>query len=347
MESKLNNSSIEAYSTTFSKKVSSDFFQNSEAITGHQIIDLCIVKQINFFIIKNLLQRWKKEAEKLKSPYFNYDDPEVASALKTFLNTLSQKIYIKQADFEPLLKQAVNETILLLFSPQDYLINEIKNSENTFFPIREFQESTTYIKINASLVNDFLEELIKDGEKEVPKERAITLAREVSNRSQNDRENYDEYINKLSITVPLSKSMIFLPAEAQMQDKELELINSEKQGSRADIKNEKNTNFFKEQQTLNEKHTSKSSPTLADLHQKKKIDNIKNHISIYQKFMFINELFNGKTDEFNEAVERLEHCEDYEEAIELINSEFSKKYRWNSEADDVNEFLEIIEKRFS
>lgn len=49
-----------------------------------------------------------------------------------------------------------------------------------------------------------------------------------------------------------------------------------------------------------------------------KIESIKNTISINQKFIFINELFNGNSEQYNQTIERLENCEGFNEADNIM-----------------------------
>lgn len=52
----------------------------------------------------------------------------------------------------------------------------------------------------------------------------------------------------------------------------------------------------------------------------KKIENIKNAISINQKFIFINDVFGGNTEQYNVIIERLEKCSGFDEAKEIVSN---------------------------
>ena len=90
MESAINNEYINSYSEKFTVKIMDNYFQNKSFIDGEGILNLSEIRQINLFVIKNLMVNWQKESENLKSAYFNYKSPEVKNALQDFLNTLSQ-----------------------------------------------------------------------------------------------------------------------------------------------------------------------------------------------------------------------------------------------------------------
>jgi hypothetical protein len=160
-------------------------------------------------------------------------------------------------------------------------------------------------------------------------------------------EDHKEHLDLFSETLPLTMDMVYEKIIKEEIKEEVEIPIKE------EVKEEKETtspsNFFNQHLTLNEKlnTNTKTKATIADLHQKKKIENIKKHISIYQRFMFINELFNGKVDEFDKAVETLDVCSNYQEALHVVDKNYIGPYKWDMEAEEVNEFLEILAKRYN
>ena len=101
MESKLNREALTEYSREFADKVSSSYFEKKDYISGVDILKLCELNQINLFVIYRILRIWTGELAKLKSLYFDYESSEVRDALHDFMNTLSQHIHVKKADFIP------------------------------------------------------------------------------------------------------------------------------------------------------------------------------------------------------------------------------------------------------
>ncbi len=59
-----------------------------------EIIHLTPVQQVNYFVLKELFQRWKSEINQLKSPYFDYDNDEVQASLKAFYERALTDIYL-------------------------------------------------------------------------------------------------------------------------------------------------------------------------------------------------------------------------------------------------------------
>ena len=86
MASKLNINKIESYSQAVAEKICNDIFVNKKSVSGKDILNLTTIEQVNFFVLKSLFDKWNEENNKLRSPYFNYDQPEVKEALDVLSN---------------------------------------------------------------------------------------------------------------------------------------------------------------------------------------------------------------------------------------------------------------------
>ncbi|PIY10035.1 MAG: hypothetical protein COZ18_06840 [Flexibacter sp. CG_4_10_14_3_um_filter_32_15] len=154
MASKLNNNAVLAYAESFAKAVCSDFFAKHERITGSQLTDFCGIKQINLFIIKILFEKWQADNAKIKSPFFDYENPEIKALLEKLMNMLSRNISIDQATFEKLVTQSVADTIQLLLAPYVFYEQEIQKLAQNGGTIRvneEFKPALKYVKTHKIL----------------------------------------------------------------------------------------------------------------------------------------------------------------------------------------------------
>lgn len=351
---KLNYNSIEAYSAAYSRKVINDFFSLEESINGKQILNLTSVYQINLLIIKNLFQKWKKETGKLQSPYFDYDDFEVKKALQHFMNVLSNHITIKKAHFEPLLKKSVTDAIFLIFSPYIFYSKEINHPERTRISLDDLVEIAKYIKVNKILINNLIKQFKEQDITEVFNDEGISIFNEVYENTDLEKSLWNDYFSQFSEIHPLSLDVIFEEAQDDspdedfvkplIRDNEKAIVSKEKKEVEA-IKN-LNERFQKTQKTLHEQLASAPSPTLADLHRRNKIESIKKYITLNQKFMFVNELFSGSQADYQEAVDKLESSANHRDALANLKT-YREKHQWDNEAEEVNEFLEIVAKKFS
>ena len=112
--------------------------------------------------------------------------------------------------------------------------------------------------------------------------------------------------------------------------------------------NNLNDRYSSEQKaTLHDKLASnKQEKTLAETHASKKVESIRKSITINQRFMFVNELFGGDTQKFNEAIEHLEQEEDYHAALKHINHHYARRHDWDMEGEEAQEFLAVVARRF-
>ena len=339
MESKLNHSAIENYSKTFSDNLISTFFSGKEVISGGEILDFFEVKQVNLFILKHLFENWKMEGEHIRSPYFDYENEAVKKALEDFMNLLSQHIKIKRADFEPLLLNAVKDTILLICSPYDYYYHHIKRYDKKKIRLSALRENVRYMKINKHLHRALVEKIEAAKEEEISSEQALQYLDAVIGDMSVPPEDFEEYERRFSKIAPLNVNKFYEESSPGTANKKP----APSGNNTAKTVNEK---YFRESKTLLDEIGREPGTTLVELHQNKKIKSIKKHITLNQRFMFVNELFGGDTTTFNKVLEELEAKEDYDHAIEYLLRNYAKKNDWLMESDEVVEFLGVLSKRF-
>jgi len=320
MESKLNHQAIDAYSKAFSKKITQSFFNTHSHINGAEILELCAFKQINLILIKNLFVTWKKENAKLRSPYFNYEHEAVKKAMKDFMNTLSKHIHIQKEHFEPLLREAVKDTLLLVFSPYDFFSKEINQREDSQLRLADLHDLSKYIKINDFLLNGLIKQFEKEHKEAVFNEEAFAIFNDVCANSNDEPEDVAKYLAVFSATIPLNSAEIYSEFD-------------ESDGREA-------------KKILNEKYSDKANTTLSDQLTKGKYKSLKKQLSLNQRFMFVNELFAGNEQEFKSALEQLESTDTFEQSSDYIHTKLVKKYDWDEESEEVQEFMELIERKF-
>jgi len=73
---------------------------------------------------------------------------------------------------------------------------------------------------------------------------------------------------------------------------------------------------------------------------------LKSLININEKFLFINELFDGNLRDYSQAIDRLNIQEDKREAFAILEEMF-KKNLWDAQSMAFKKLTEIIEKRFA
>lgn len=85
--------------------------------------------------------------------------------------------------------------------------------------------------------------------------------------------------------------------------------------------------------------------TLAQKLSKKPISSIIEAIGLNQKFLFMNELFEGENTSYKEAIEQLNNFSNFDDANNYVKS-LQEKHSWELESNTVKEFLDLVERRY-
>jgi hypothetical protein len=120
MDEKISTKAINEYSQAYAAKLADQFFAKKQQISGVEILSLCDVKQVNLFVIQELMNIWTHETEKIKSPFFDYETSEVKAALIQFQNVLSNHISVGRTAFQPLLQSSIAKAIQVIIAPYDF-----------------------------------------------------------------------------------------------------------------------------------------------------------------------------------------------------------------------------------
>ena len=338
MENKLNQASLIKYSKDYVKVFCADLFKNSKKLSGPDILNLKQSKQVNLLIVMNLFNRWNEERRQLMSPYFNFEAKEVQEQMDELMNVLSRNISISEKDFKPLLEEAVKDTITLIFDPFTWMHRAIGKQANV--GLDEIDNFKKYVKTNVGLITG-LEEKI--GGRKVGVLEAQEFLKQV----------WEEMEEELDDTLPHIRAL----SEVSAPDLDILYANNVEHSLKNQIKDRvttsPKTHQTKKEEAGGEKSRTfydtiavESKKTLADIHSHKKIESLSKIMTINQKFMFTNELFDGNREEFIKALDAFDACANYDEAEGLLSSKYVANYNWDLDSEQVGEFLELIARRF-
>ncbi|PIB37238.1 hypothetical protein BFP72_18405 [Reichenbachiella sp. 5M10] len=224
--SKLNQQAKQKYITTYSQIILDEFFDKNEGISGQQIISLTPIKQVNFFVLKVLFEEWQEETKKFKSPYFDYKNEEVNTALKTLVNTLSKNIFIQKEDFKSLLERAVSETLEFLYTPDQYLLQETQKATSSEL-IKELKTTGKYIKLHKGLFDSILINLENGMSTDKPVvESVIKNATESYNEDTAEKEEIENLFNLTSLLDIVEKESPAIVETAQTEEPEINFFDT-------------------------------------------------------------------------------------------------------------------------
>ena len=346
MDEKISLEAIAQYGDAYSDKVLKDFFSSKETITGSEILSLCNVQQVNFFVISELFKNWREENKKLKSQYFNYENPDVKEALENLMTLLSKNISINRANFTPLLKKAVNQTLMVVFDPYDFFSLIISGDDNKL-EVVPFKEELKYLKVNKAPLEKMLQKLEEQNVKEISGNEAFSILDQILEEVNFNPEDVEEYLVKFSAIVPLDANKFYVSkTQAPEPPKVIEaepVIQKEK--TPPPPVNKSNHVFLQPSQSasINDSHgTRQGRPSIVDNFQR--IKRIKDNLTINQKFMFTKVLFHGDFELFSDAIEHLDKLDSIKAAIRYIEDQHASA--WDHDSEEFHEFMELVEKRF-
>ncbi len=92
---------------------------------------------------------------------------------------------------------------------------------------------------------------------------------------------------------------------------------------------------------------SREEKSLAEKLQKNPVSDLKKSIGINEKFAFINELFDGDLNCYNEAIDMLNKSQGHSDAVTYLEQTLATKYNWNGESDSYLRLKDLIDRRFT
>jgi len=355
---KINFNYLENYSKTLSERFCSDYFGTKKYMTGQEIIQLTPSQQVNLLVIKSLFSAWQEELEKLKSnPYFDYRDIAVDNSLKEFMNILSRAIKVERVHFEPLMRDAVEDAILLAIDPVTFYIHLIEESKGDS---SYFKENKKYIKWHAPLMTTLID---KAGMGASSSELKMALRAKFENE-KHTMEAYEYLLKPMNDIQNIDYTQLL---EQKEQAANVESPNS----STPPISTTQLTSTPPKDEVRAEDTSIQVPSEPASQHKaapagkaidpalawarfeseeysiiKGSVGDLSESVGINQRFMFTRELFQGNADLMKHALKSIDQCDSFVEAVELINQRYVGELDWDKNSDEVNEFLQLVFRKF-
>ena len=332
----INKDYIKSYSASYTNNILDTAFKESPYLQGGDLKLLCSPEQINYNLLKAIFLQWEAEVNKLKNPYFNHDAPAVQNALKSYMEVLSRHIRLDKGSLRPLLQQAVEETLYQVYSPLYFFENFLWPSEISSLGLTEINKLRKFVRINQSFIKELTTKWEEENRPEITKKQYLNELQQLGISWVPNWELTEDYQTAFSKVVSLRPQAIW-----RIEDEA---------GATLENDSQKNINqeFSREVVSLNDT-LQKEQKTLADELNKQvaHIDNIKKSLNINQKFRFVNELYGGDTNEFNKVLDKVDGCNNYQEAMLALNNNSSHSSDWNMQDKVVKELIDLVSKRFS
>ncbi|WP_242926582.1 hypothetical protein [Pontibacter vulgaris] len=368
MEDKYNQLHLDRYSKELANLLCDRHFASHDVINGLQLIGFTPIRQVNLFVIKELLLKWHHEMANLRSPYFDYENEEVKEALLNFMNVLSRKILMKRNAFEPLLQKAIYDTFIVALNPAATLEEKfLRIQEEITLP--KLQDNLKYIDLDKQLFAGFVDTLSPSNR---DREYILSRFKLYINANQANRTPLSNLVAQFNSLLPISEQEVISPAVTvppietfakptpAAPEEEKDIVAPIHMAQREATIVQRPATVPAAEHNINERFRTESKPTLnenfrkaaanaslADSHSNRKIESLKNSISINQRFSFINELFDGDNLSYYQAIMALDEFANPEEAQDFVTRNLASKYDWSRKTENVNKLLKLIERKFA
>jgi hypothetical protein len=103
--------------------------------------------------------------------------------------------------------------------------------------------------------------------------------------------------------------------------------------------------FHHEESVYDRMSKSKTDVSIAEKLQTKPVEDLQKSIGINERFLFLNELFNGNPQHYSEAISRLNSFTNLQDAKTFLNDNLLLKYGWNKQSTAYLELSKLIERR--
>ncbi|MDF7809765.1 hypothetical protein [Hymenobacter sp. YC55] len=164
MNDKYSTTSREEYGRKLAAHLCDQHFgaRPTATLDGPAVLRFTPIRQVNLFVVQQLLTQWKLEVARLRSPYFDFEADEVRTALTQFMNVLSRRIKLSRPTFEPLLSQAVADTLAAAQDPAETLDHKLLDRQPTT-TTAQLRDALRYLDFNKPLYQDFIDGLPTEG----------------------------------------------------------------------------------------------------------------------------------------------------------------------------------------
>ena len=374
MPDNLNSIALNQYSARFTTTVLNEVYRSQDVVTGAGLLKLTPVRQVNLGILNRLFEEWKNNAEAFRSPYFDFSNEEVKSALEEFMNTASQHIAVKRADLEPLLSDSVKESLKLLLTPANYFEDKIRAVPDAEFTHAKAEQLVKYTHIHRGIAEALLGRLTDSGSDSVYQTQAVSWLYEFKDNADliDDTEQhliqfaeiFPINISELLIretgksttspqTQPHKHESFFDSAFSQLEPSTARPVAPCAEPASAvigEIVAKSNAGSSPERDSLNNRfkvEIPKPSEDKSYGTVPLKVENIAGSIPLGQRFMFVNQLFDRNSEHFDKAIYELDRVKSFEEAENLIWHRYASKYAWDVNGEAVTALLAIVKRKFA
>ena len=345
-------------------------------LDGPAVLKFAPIRQVNLFVARQLLGQWTQEMAQLRSPYFNFEAPEVRQGLTQFMNLVSRHIQLRRAAFESLLARAIGDTLGVAAEPAATLAEKLLGEQATV-PVPQLRDALRYFDVNKPLYQGFVDSL--PAEETLERAQVIERFRQYQQTHYTQQQPLDKLVAEFSALLPLTVADLLEDGPVAAPAAELPprpavakpappvaAVAAEPQPAAAPppapprptpapvaepvganprlyekLKSE-NTPAPSLSQTL---RPERPAASLAE--KPPRVESLREAISINQRFSFINELFGGENMEYHAAIQHLDTLPNAAAAKAYVTGELASQHDWTRKDEHVQRLLKLIDRKFA
>ncbi|UOQ75879.1 hypothetical protein MUN84_14725 [Hymenobacter sp. 5516J-16] len=183
-------------------------------LDGPAVLRFTPIRQVNLFVVQQLLGKWTAEMTKLRSPYFDFEDVDVRQALTQFMNILSRRIKLSRPVFEPLLAQAITDTLGGALAPTEMFTHKLLGEATTCTP-EQLREGLRYLDLNKPVFESFLATLPAQQEQE--RDYLVSRFRLHEEACAAELQPLASVLESFNVLLPLSEKELYEEPAARRQ----------------------------------------------------------------------------------------------------------------------------------
>ncbi|MFD2784823.1 hypothetical protein [Hymenobacter rubripertinctus] len=383
MKTKYSHAQREQYGRLLAALLCDQYFgaRPTTTLDGPAVLRFTPIRQVNLFVVQQLLSKWTAEMAQLRSTYFDFEDADVRQALTQFMNVLSRRIRLSRPAYEPLLAQAITDTLAGALDPADTLAGKLLGEAGPRTP-EQLGEALRYLDTNKAVFESFLATL--PAGQEQTRDYLVSRFRMHQESARQTLEPVAPLVAQFNELLPLTEQELHDGAPAEPEKPKTEPIPPAPAptapapvaapappvpapvpvaapapkpapiAAPQPVAESEPAGAVPLYAKLKAEHAAPSlSETLrqdrgATLAEKSpKVETLREAISINQRFSFINELFGGENMQYHAAIQHLDTLPDAETARQYVSENLAAQYQWVRKEEHINKLLRLIDRKFN
>ncbi|MBT9393522.1 hypothetical protein KLP40_10145 [Hymenobacter sp. NST-14] len=388
MKTKYSHAQREQYGRLLAALLCDQYFgaRPTTTLDGPAVLRFTPIRQVNLFVVQQLLTKWTAEMAQLRSPYFDFEDADVRQALTQFMNVLSRRIKLSRPAYEPLLAQAITDTLAGVLDPSDTFAGKLLGEPGPRTP-EQLREALRYLDTNKAVFESFIHAL--PAGQEQTRDYLVSRFRMHQSSAGQPLEPIATLVAQFNELLPLTEQELYEggPAEPEQpaatgpsEPAPVAPVSAtpapvaptpapapapvaaptpsptpKPAPAPQSVTESEPAGAVPLYAKLKAEHAA--APSLSEtLRQDRsatladkgpKVETLREAISINQRFSFINELFNGENMQYHAAIQHLDSLPDAETARQYVTDNLAAQYQWVRKDEHINKLLRLIDRKFN